>query len=95
MHSWAAVILMSWQFVNASDFGNDHSLPLLCDWQISVCRFVICRAGDFEYAAKNFDRPVILMLFDELESQLFSFTKKAVAFFVTVHGFKLVVRDIR
>ena len=81
MHSWAAVVLMTWQCVNAFDFRNDQLLFLLSGRRLAAKPFVESCASDFQDLAKNIDGPAVAMFFDELKSQPFSLAKKAVAFF--------------
>ena len=81
MQTRTAIVIQLGNGMNAFDFGHDFGLLEFGIAGRLVKRFVIRSPGHLEDAALRLDGPDIPMLVDEAESQLFSFAKKAVAFF--------------
>ncbi len=81
MNAWTAVVLVSGQRMNAFDFVHYLLSPLCCFGILSAKPLVERSSCDLKHAAESRDWPLFLLLPDELQPQVFSFAKKAVAFF--------------
>ncbi len=81
VHSWASVVSHPWLLVNLFDrFNGFVSFDRGGRW-LCLLPLVVSSPADLQHAALNLNGPSFSMLEDEVEPQLFSLAKKAVAFF--------------
>jgi hypothetical protein len=81
MHSRTAVGIVMFLYADLLDGLSDLRLLDLSLRRITPNELVVRSSRHFEDSTEHRDRPAIAMLVDELQPQLLSFAKNAVAFF--------------
>ena len=81
VHSWTSVVGHPWLLADLFDrFNGFVSFDRTC-CRLSLFPLVVSGPADLQHSALDLNWPSTAMLADELEPQLLSLAKKAVAFF--------------
>ena len=81
VHPWTPVGIVALEQTDLFDFRDDLDLLPFRFGGRAMSELIVCCSRDMEHSTEHRDWPAITMLVDEVQSQVFSLAKKAVAFF--------------